>query len=638
MLPLMDKAGFELSLLSKFILACQSPRLADAAKEIGQTPAALSIALHGLEEKLGLKLFERRGGGLDLLPPAFWLFRNGSQLLYLEQHAREARLPAGQQPIKLHVNLDLHFAIGRVSRAVLLTAQQMIAAHPELLFEWRFAGLDDGDIGDPSGLAALEVLPGKSGHLRIFYGTASDGERGARLLHDDSWVIVGSKGSRPGALQAEEPLTLLRMRQEIVTEMTRFAAERGFASRLLYRDEEPAQISALLRDHPQMRVLMPASLLPKRLGLNRHEETPFEPAFSSPIYGEATGTASQFGELFFRTLAANLASGQRTVFAPRFTTRQIHLFNLIAQTGGISAAARVANTAQPAVSRQLSQMEEAAGATLLMRTEAGATLSPHGGQMRARTAALEERLDWILRKARDIAAHSQARVTIGTLPSSGHDSALTEKIARAMTRIHTHHPDWQLQIVENSNTVLHERVRSGDINLALVGMVHAQVARIQLGPAEPLCVIGNPSIKLGGRRELTLAEAAALPLVLGRNHLSIHQSFASAARERSIRVKAVIEVGSLALAIAMVRQAPLCTILPASSVRQDIAAGNLIAVPIRQEDVPGALSVIFSAERELSEAERTIVQELVREFRQGASLGTAALTAAADTNETPPMR
>jgi DNA-binding transcriptional LysR family regulator len=76
-----------------------------------------------------------------------------------------------------------------------------------------------------------------------------------------------------------------------------------------------------------------------------------------------------------------------------------------------------------------------------------------------------------------------------------------------------------------------------------------------------------------------------------------------------------VEVGSLALAIAMVRRAPLCTILPASSVRQDIEAGDLVAVPINQEELSGALSLIFSVERELSEAERAIVQEFIRVFR-----------------------
>lgn len=617
MLPLMDKVGLELSLLSKFVLACQSTRLADAAEDLGQTPSALSIALHGLEERLGLKLFERRGGGLDLLPSAFWLFRTGSNLLYLEQHTREARIKPGIRRVRLSVHLDLNFAIGRVSKALLRTAQQMISIYPDLLVDWHFAGLDDDDIGDPVGLAAPEPLPDKSGQLRIFYGEADAAPANAIHLYDDPWIVVGSKGSRVDTIRPEDQLTLLRMRREIVDAMTAFATARGFSDRLQYRDEEPAQLSAILREQPQIRLLMPANLLPKRLGLARHEETLLEPCFVSSLFGQASGAADSYGQAFLDTLRANLAEERGAVFAPRLTTRQIHFFNLAAQTGSISAAARVANTAQSSVSKHISQMEDAIGEPLLLRTEEGTTLSPFGEGVRTLTASIEERQDWIVRKAHDIAAHSEARVTIGTLPSSGHDSALTEKIAHVVTRIYSRHPDWQLQVVESSNTMLHERVRSGDLNLALVGMAHAQVARISLGPTEPLCVIGNPAINFGGRKELGLEDAVALPLVLGRQHLSIHQSFVDAARERALRVKSVVEVGSLALAIGMVRQAPLCTILPASSVRADIEAGNLVAVPIRHEEVSGSLSLIFSADRELSEAERIIVQEFVRVFRPG---------------------
>lgn len=617
MLPRMDKAGLELSLLSKFVLACQSPRLVDAAKHLGQTPSALSIALHGLEDRLGLKLFERRGGGLDLLPSAFWLFRTGAHLLYLEQHTRETRLEPGRRMVKLSVHLDLNFAIGRVSKALLRTSQQMIATAPELLVDWHFSGLDDDDIGDPIGLAQSERLPGKAGQLRIFYGTAASVGRNAVHLYDDPWIVVGSKGSHVDTFRADEHVTLLRMRREIIDAMTRFATEHGFADRLRYRDEEPAQVSAILRDQPQTRLLMPANLMPRRLGLARHEEVPFKPHFVSSLYGETAGAAGHYGKAFLEAMRRNLVDEEGAVFTPRLTTRQIHFFNLVAQTGSISAAARVANTAQSSASKHISQMEEAIGGPLLQRTEEGTTLSPRGEDVRSQTVVIEERQDWIVRKAHDIAAHSEARVTIGTLPSSGHDSVLTEKIAHVMTRIHTRHPDWQLQIVESSNTMLHEHVRSGDLNLALVGMVQAQVARIRLGPTEPLCVIGNPAISFGGRKELGIEETVALPLVLGRQHLSIHQSFADAARERGLRLKTVVEVGSLALAIAMVRQAPLCTILPPSSVRADIEAGNLIAVPIRHEELSGALSVIFSADRELSEAERIIVQEFVRVFRPG---------------------
>src|SRR6185312_7259789 len=100
------------------------------------------MALHGLEEKLGLKLFVRRSSGLDLLPSAFWLFRVGAQLLYLVELARKARPTKGQRPVKLTVDLDLNFAIGRVSKALLRTCQELIATHPELVVEWRFSGLD----------------------------------------------------------------------------------------------------------------------------------------------------------------------------------------------------------------------------------------------------------------------------------------------------------------------------------------------------------------------------------------------------------------------------------------------------------------------------------------------------------------
>ena len=53
-------------------------------------------------------------------------------------------------------------------------------------------------------------------------------------------------------------------------------------------------------------------------------------------------------------------------------------------------------------------------------------------------------------------------------------------------------------------------------------------------------------------------------------------------------------------------------------------------VPIRQDELSGALSLIFSAERELSEAERTIVQEFTRVFRPGREVEPAEWPQAAE--------
>ncbi|TNM63408.1 substrate-binding domain-containing protein [Aliirhizobium smilacinae] len=165
--------------------------------------------------------------------------------------------------------------------------------------------------------------------------------------------------------------------------------------------------------------------------------------------------------------------------------------------------------------------------------------------------------------------------------------------------------------------MLHDKIRKGELNLAGVGAAQSQVARIPLGPSEPLSVVANPRLRLPNLTEMSIEQACSLPLVLGVGQLSIHQNFALAARARAIFLAPIIEVGSLTLAIAMVRNAPLSTILPASSVSKDVDAGLLVTVPISRDEVPGALSIIFSADRSLSDAERTILQELVSVFKSG---------------------
>jgi hypothetical protein len=55
-----------------------------------------------------------------------------------------------------------------------------------------------------------------------------------------------------------------------------------------------------------------------------------------------------------------------------------------------------------------------------------------------------------------------------------------------------------------------------------------------------------------------------------------------------------------------------------SSVQQDIGSGRLTAASITEDVIAGNLSVIFSGERTLSEAERTMIQSLVAVFGQQA--------------------
>lgn len=612
----MDKISVELRLLASFISACQNGRISDAAASLGQTPSALSMALRKLEDRLGMRLFVRQGGYLGLLPAAFWLFRHSCQLLSLEEYARGAfSLPAAQLD-RLVVELDLSLAIDRFSKALMLATQEMMHRHPETFVEWRLTDRKDGP-DETSLTAQLDTFfSGGTEQVSIFYAADADASDDITHLIDDPWITVGSPGSRHDLSTAVEPNVVMKMRPRLIAAISAYAQRGELEGPLQFVEGDPTQLARLLQEFPHLRFLIPASMLADRMGLSRLEWAALQPPLVSRLVGRTDDRVSGKGDIFLRILSNNLAGEEKNIaFEPKLTTRQIQYFNLACRSGGISAAARVANVSQSSLSAQVHKMEAITGTDLLERRPEGAALSSSGAKLLPLTAAIEERHAWLLRMSRDIAAHSQANVRIGTLPSSGHDSALTEKIARAITAVHASHPNWTLQVSESSNAVLHDKIKAGELNLAVVGVVQSQVARISLGASEPLSVVANPQLLLPNMTEMGLLEVCRLPLVLGIRQLSIHQNFALAAKARNIHITPAVEVGSLALAIAMVRNAPLCTVLPASSVRKDVDAGLLVTVPINRNEVAGTLSIIFSADRSLSDAERLIVQELLNSFK-----------------------
>lgn len=72
--------------------------ISQAARNLHRTQPAISATISALEDELGCKLFERRGGRLHPVPEAHYLFEESAQIL--------ARLDAAERTIKSLVNLE----------------------------------------------------------------------------------------------------------------------------------------------------------------------------------------------------------------------------------------------------------------------------------------------------------------------------------------------------------------------------------------------------------------------------------------------------------------------------------------------------------------------------------------------------
>ena len=72
--------------------------------------------------------------------------------------------------------------------------------------------------------------------------------------------------------------------------------------------------------------------------------------------------------------------------------RQIRYFLSVADLGGFTPAAAALHVAQPALSRQIAQLEEELGFALLRREPRGVSLTEAGALFRQRVGGLEEEL------------------------------------------------------------------------------------------------------------------------------------------------------------------------------------------------------------------------------------------------------
>lgn len=143
--------------------------------------------------------------------------------------------------------------------------------------------------------------------------------------------------------------------------------------------------------------------------------------------------------------------------------RRMRVLREVATRGSFSAAAESLSFTQSAVSQQVAALEREAGAKLLERgsrgvrlTDAGRALVSHAEVILARIADAEEELA-------ALAGMRGGRLRIASFQSAG-----ATLVPHAVKAFHDRHPKVELSMIEAEPDEAQVRLRSGDIDLALV--------------------------------------------------------------------------------------------------------------------------------------------------------------------------
>lgn len=288
--------------------------------------------------------------------------------------------------------------------------------------------------------------------------------------------------------------------------------------------------------------------------------------------------------------------------------RRLDVFKAVVERGGFNAAANHLGIAQPSVGAHVKALENQIGQPLFHRhrgskprlTKAGETLYAFAVDMLRKTDEASHLLAGLrAAEKREIAIAAHRDLAAHMLPPRLASFAVRYPKVRVVTRIGT------LEDVV-------EMVNSGDVHLGLflaAGAVSGLPSEVLAH--EPLVLVASPKHPLARRRSVTPADLDGFSLVSGLRQSRWAKLIDTALRGIGVtRYDVVMELQESSAVKQMVRHGAGIACLPHCTVREEIAAGSLVALRLARPLADFELHCAYRAP--LSEAARQLVAHLRR--------------------------
>ena len=143
--------------------------------------------------------------------------------------------------------------------------------------------------------------------------------------------------------------------------------------------------------------------------------------------------------------------------------RTLRSFLAVAREGNVTRAARLLHITQPALSRQLSELEREMGCALLIREPRGVTLTDEGMHLRKRADEIVSLADRTELELRSPVTEIEGDVWVG-----GGETRTMELVARTMRGMSAQHPGVRLRLHSGNADDVIERVDKGLLDFGLI--------------------------------------------------------------------------------------------------------------------------------------------------------------------------
>lgn len=282
--------------------------------------------------------------------------------------------------------------------------------------------------------------------------------------------------------------------------------------------------------------------------------------------------------------------------------KQIEYFVRVAELGSFTKASIALDIAQPALSRQIRQLEVELRQPLLLRNGRGVTTTEAGKILLEHGRGVLHQIDRVREELSRARGGYVGRVAVGLPPSLSR--VLTVPLTRAFQSLM---PDAVLSISEALSVTMQESIAQGRLDVALLYDAHPS-PELEIHP-----LLSQALHLLQSRRHfretgpVSLRDVARQPLILPSRPNAIRMRVETELASLGLHPLIAIEADAIPAILDLVADGLGSGILPASAIHSFGRPENFNLRPIQEPPLLTSLSWAVSSRRPMTQVQRNLV-------------------------------
>ena len=287
--------------------------------------------------------------------------------------------------------------------------------------------------------------------------------------------------------------------------------------------------------------------------------------------------------------------------------RFVEVFCDVAQLHSFSKGAAAHNVSQSSASQAVNLLEKRLGTLLIDRSKRPLELTPAGQvyfdgcrELLERYRAIEDQVQQMQDKVAGL-VRVAAIYSVGLMQMELYIKRFEELYPQAELRLDYAHPD-----------EVYEQLRNDEADLGLVSFPRQggdlQVIEWQ---QQPMLLVVSPEHPLAGRTSVSISELSGEDYVAFTQELTIRRQVDRWLKRARVTVNPVREFDNIETIKRAIEVGSGIALLPGPTVRQEVDAGSLVAVPLRDVVLHRPLGIVHRKHRQLTRATTKMIELLL---------------------------